>query len=334
MELDKLFFNTIKLNNSIKTEKCKTTRWMLTHKLIHKHNSGIYTYLPLGWLYINHIQKYIKKYMEDLGYFECKLPIITFKDKWPFRNLNNFSLNDKLFVSPTSEETFIDLNTEIKLFQFSNNIRREIRTKNGLCRTNEFIMKDAYAMFRNHEDSTNEYERILIIYNNLFNDLELNTVKNNVYQYGDTTEFLVEGITTQTTIFDNKNMVEIGHVFNFAFDIFKKHLVSFGIGISRLLHMLIELKLMNNQSLVDNINPIDKWIVPTNDNLLQEGINLYKQLKKQNPNLNIVLDNRKTGFGEKIKDAEELFPKTIIILGKNYEQRKFNKTNQKWEKTY
>jgi prolyl-tRNA synthetase len=184
-------------------------------------------------------------------------------------------------------------------------------------------------LFDSAAESSLEYTKAIEIYDEIFKNIDLDVFKHKVYQYGITTEFCMQGIGTQTTTIEDKPAVEVGHLFNFDFDIFKKHFISFGIGISRLFHMLVEVKLTQNQALNDSINPLDLIIVPTSTKLIAEAEEIYEKLTKAN--LCVLLDNREQGFGEKIRDAENLKPKQILIVGKNNEYRKFNNKTKRWE---
>ncbi|BBA84960.1 proline--tRNA ligase [endosymbiont of Pachyrhynchus infernalis] len=167
---------------------------MIKSGLIRKLSSGIYSYMPIGLKIINKISKLIREEMKKIYATEILMPILqpinicnisnkfnTYKSELLY--CNTIKNNNCYILSPTNEEIITNiLKKEIKsekllpiiLFQIQSKFRNELRPKNGLLRTKEFIMKDAYS-FHNSKKSLNEtYEKILISYKKIFKKLNLN----------------------------------------------------------------------------------------------------------------------------------------------------------------
>ncbi|MDD3679670.1 MAG: proline--tRNA ligase, partial [Candidatus Shapirobacteria bacterium] len=82
----------------------------------------------------------------------------------------------------TAEEMFVDLTRKLNLsyrdlpfniYQFSVKFRDELRSRGGLLRVREFIMKDAYSFDRDESEFEKEYQKIKTVYQRIFTKLGL-----------------------------------------------------------------------------------------------------------------------------------------------------------------
>ncbi|WP_320415096.1 aminoacyl--tRNA ligase-related protein [Candidatus Nardonella dryophthoridicola] len=144
--------------------------------------------------------------------------------------------NKKYILSPTNEEQFMyifsnEINSindfPIKLFQINNKFRNEIRIKNEILRTNEFIMKDGYSIHYNYLCSNNTYlslyetyKMIFIKFKIKFFILKINN-ENNYYSHefrslsniGNKIKFNENNIEYNNTKNIFLNSIEIAHIF-------------------------------------------------------------------------------------------------------------------------
>jgi len=148
---------------------------------------GLYSYLPLGLRVFQNIRKIIYEEMMSLGGQEVLVPFVNPRDIWKKSGRDNLidkelvrfkdRSNRELVLAPTHEEAMVELvrsainsyrDLPILLFQFQNKFRDEERTRGGLVRTKEFMMKDAYSFHKSYSDLNNFFPKIFASYQNIF----------------------------------------------------------------------------------------------------------------------------------------------------------------------
>ncbi len=142
----------------------------VSHKLlvrggyIRQVAAGVWTFLPLGWRVHQKIVQIIREEMDAIGGQEMLMPVLTPLELWQHTKRDHidevFRLKDRNgrdYVLPmTHEETVTFHAKEISsyrqlpqlLYHFSVKERDEPRSRGGLLRLREFIMKDAYSFDR------------------------------------------------------------------------------------------------------------------------------------------------------------------------------------------
>jgi prolyl-tRNA synthetase len=126
--------------------------------------AGVWTFLPLGWRVHQKIVQIIREEMDAIGGQEMLMPVLTPLELWQYTKRDHieelFKLKDRNgrdYVLPlTHEETVTFHAKEISsyrqlpqlLYHFSIKERDEPRSRGGLLRLREFIMKDAYSFDR------------------------------------------------------------------------------------------------------------------------------------------------------------------------------------------
>ena len=145
----------------------------VSHKLlvrggyIRQVAAGVWTFLPLGWKVHQKIARIIREEMNAIGGQEMLMPVLTPFELWQQSGRDYiqeiFRLQDRNgrdYVLPmTHEETVTFHAKEISsyrqlpqlLYHFSIKERDEPRSRGGLLRLREFIMKDAYSFDRDEE---------------------------------------------------------------------------------------------------------------------------------------------------------------------------------------
>jgi prolyl-tRNA synthetase len=142
----------------------------VSHKLlvrggyIRQVAAGVWTFLPLGWRVHQKVVQIIREEMNAIGGQEMLMPVLTPFELWQQSGRDYiqeiFRLQDRAgreYVLPmTHEETVTFHAKEISsyrqlpqlLYHFSIKERDEPRSRGGLLRLREFIMKDAYSFDR------------------------------------------------------------------------------------------------------------------------------------------------------------------------------------------
>jgi prolyl-tRNA synthetase len=142
----------------------------VSHKLlvrggyIRQLAAGVWTFLPVGWRVHQKIVQIVREEMDAIGGQEMLMPVLTPFELWQQSGRGYiqelFRLEDRngrQYVLPmTHEETVTFHAKEISsyrqlpqlLYHFSIKERDEPRSRGGLLRLREFIMKDAYSFDR------------------------------------------------------------------------------------------------------------------------------------------------------------------------------------------
>jgi len=189
----------------------------VSHKLLYRGDfidqlgSGIYSYLPLGWLVHQNIANIIRQEMIALEGEEIFLPAMHPKSvweqsgRWDKMNPPLFKLKDShkkdFALGSTHEEVITKLvkdrissykDLPLALFQIQSKFRNEIRYTGGLLRTREFIMKDLYSFHANQSDFEKYYERVAKAYFKIFKRCGLKVLRVKASGEGFTNDFTDE----------------------------------------------------------------------------------------------------------------------------------------------
>ncbi len=162
---------------------------MIRAGLVRSLGSGIYSFLPLGYMVMKKIMAIIREEMDAIGGMEFHLPALNPSELWEQtsrRNLPNFILSIKerdLVLAPTHEEVIAFLaRSDIKSYkelpqiwyQIQTKFRNEPRPRSGVLRGRQFTMKDAYSLDSSMEGLDVSYEKHDRAYRNIFSRCGLN----------------------------------------------------------------------------------------------------------------------------------------------------------------
>lgn len=161
--------------------------------LVHMLSAGVYCYLPLGLRVLKRVENIIREEMNAAGAHElllsCLQPIElwqrTGRDKTLAEVMIRFKDNKgkQMCLGPTHEEVITDLTRSyvqsyrqlpVTLYQIQTKFRDELRTRFGIVRACEFIMKDAYSFDRDVEGLNASYQKMHTAYVNIFKRCGLN----------------------------------------------------------------------------------------------------------------------------------------------------------------
>ena len=190
MKLKNSFFYTLREN--VKDEDSVSSNLLVRAGMIKKSSAGVYMILPLGYKVLENIRYIIKDEMDKTGCQELLMPALIPEDVYIASgrraNFGNsmFSLKDRFnkpfVLGPTHEELFaIAAGMKIRsykdmpfsLYQIQTKFRDEPRSRYGLIRVKEFIMKDAYTFDIDEKGLDVAYNKQFNAYKNIFDRLKL-----------------------------------------------------------------------------------------------------------------------------------------------------------------
>jgi prolyl-tRNA synthetase len=191
MRFSKLYLKTLK--ESPKEAEVISHQLLLRAGMIKKLASGIYSYLPLGKITLNKIEKIIREELDNAGCQEILMPVLQPAElwqesgRWLKMGEEMMRMQDRhnrdFVLGPTHEEVITDIirndiksykDLPLNLYQIQTKFRDERRPRFGLMRGREFLMKDAYSFHTSEEDLDREYHNMYKAYERIFSRCGLN----------------------------------------------------------------------------------------------------------------------------------------------------------------
>lgn len=210
MRLTQFFLPTIKEDP---TEAVVAShRLMLRAGMIRQVTAGVYSYLPLGRIVFNKVEKILREEMNAIGGNEFYLPALAPNELWAqtgrleeYGDLIFRIKNREMVLCPTHEEIFTSIAKPNLIsykdlpqmwYQIQNKFRNEERPRAGLLRGRQFTMKDAYSFDATWEGLDESYDKQEQAYRNIFTraGLKFFSVKAHSGAMGgsESVEFMVE----------------------------------------------------------------------------------------------------------------------------------------------
>ncbi len=163
--------------------------------LVHMLTSGVYSYLPLGVKVLARVESIIRQEMDAIGCHELLMPALQPIEIWK-KTGRDVTLKEvmitfdnkkgqRMCLGPTHEEIITDLakhfiksyrQLPVTLYQIQTKFRDEIRTRFGIVRACEFIMKDAYSFDRDEDGLKKNYDLQLQAYTKIFKRCGLDVI--------------------------------------------------------------------------------------------------------------------------------------------------------------
>lgn len=160
---------------------------MLRAGYVRQVSAGVYSYLPLANRVIEKAKNIMRQEFEKIGAVEMLAPTLLSAELWresgryetygeDLYKLKNREKSD-FILGPTHEETFTAIVRDsvksykqlpLNLYQIQPKYRDEKRPRNGLLRTREFIMKDAYSFHANYDSLDSVYDEYKAAYERIF----------------------------------------------------------------------------------------------------------------------------------------------------------------------
>lgn len=185
-------------------EVSKNAQLLIRAGYIHKEMAGVYTYLPLGLKVLNNIMQIVREEMNAIGGQEISMTALQQKDHWEASGRWSDEVVDVWFrtklangtelgLAPTHEEpltaimkNFISSHKDLPLtaYQFQIKFRNELRSKSGLMRGREFMMKDLYSFSKNKEEHEAFYEKCAEAYHKIYQRLGIGDITYRTFASG------------------------------------------------------------------------------------------------------------------------------------------------------
>lgn len=169
--------------------------YMYRAGMVRKVSAGMFHYLPYFNMIMRKVDYVIRRGMESADCNEVKFPLLVDRNimetsgRWNAFGKEMFHLTDRngvdYTVSPTNEEyatlvadAFVKSYNDLpfSIFQIQRKYRDEIRPRNGVVRSREFTMKDAYSFHANDKDLMEYYNKMANVYTNIYKKLGLKVV--------------------------------------------------------------------------------------------------------------------------------------------------------------
>ena len=198
----------------------------VSHKLlvrgafIRQLSAGLWTFLPLGWRTHERIARIIREEMDAIGAQEVLMPVLTPAELWQATGRYEIpevfkvrDRNDREFVLPlTHEETITFHAREIQsyrdvpqmLYHFQTKDRDEPRSRAGLIRVREFIMKDSYSFDRDEEGLDKSFQLHRAAYDRIFErcglEVQLVEAESGMMGGSESMDYLAPAATGENTL--------------------------------------------------------------------------------------------------------------------------------------
>lgn len=168
MKYSHLFGKTTR--NVPKDEVTANAELLTRAGFVEKLMAGVYTYLPLGRRVLTNISQVVREEMDAIGGQEIQMPMLHPKENWvrtgawgtvdvlfelESRTGREYALgqSEEEVVTPlvmSRVHTWRDLPQQV--YQIGWKFRDELRSKSGLLRGREFLMKDMYSFHETQAD--------------------------------------------------------------------------------------------------------------------------------------------------------------------------------------
>jgi prolyl-tRNA synthetase len=163
---------------------------MLRAGLVRQLASGVFSFLPMGFIVLKKIMNILREEMDAIGGQEFLLPALNPIEIWEQTGrveamgdvMFHIKNRDGLVLAPTHEEIITyHARQHVKSYrdlpqiwyQIQTKFRNEPRPKSGVLRGRQFIMKDAYSMDSSWEGLDINYQKQYEAYKSIFNRCNL-----------------------------------------------------------------------------------------------------------------------------------------------------------------
>ena len=320
---------------------------------ISKYSAGYYNILPLGMLLMKKIQAIVEQELQNIQAVEVAVPLVSKLKHWNVSGRDNIYSKEFIrlegnqhILPPTSEEDMSMLlnypcsksQFPLLYYQTQWKFRNELRCRNELLRTRQFLMNDCYSFDLTEDASRVTYEQISKAYSAIFKKLELPCItieadskdmkglmsheylvahpEGDSIIYKSNDKYSFNGTTNKT------NAIEAAHTFllgdyytkKFSRPINNAYLIMgcYGIGITRLMSICS----MYHKYFPKSISPLSFVIIDINnqvDSALDTIVQHYGDQKCE-----IAIYTNPKNVESAIKDVHECGIDNVYILGKDY----------------
>jgi prolyl-tRNA synthetase len=190
MYIDKLIGERVK--DAPADAKVKSHILLLRAGYVKQVANGIYTMTTLGKRVAANIENIIREEMNAVDGQEVSFPVVLPRELWEesgrYQSVGSELVRFKdraardMLLAMTHEEAAVHLvrgwinsynQLPLCIYQFQTKFRDEARSRAGLIRTREFVMKDGYSFHNTQADLEAYYDRVLDAYNRIFKRIGL-----------------------------------------------------------------------------------------------------------------------------------------------------------------
>lgn len=189
MKYSKMFAKTLKIAPG--SAETANHRLLVQAGFVRQVMAGVYTYLPLGLRVLNKISQIVREEMDTIGGQEVVMPLLHPSSLW--KQTGGWDKIDVLFkvksrtdkeyaLAQSNEETVTPLAKEwihstkdlpLAIYHINTKFRDELRSKSGILRGREFLMKDMYSFHADQADFDKFYQTSKTAYLKIFKRLGL-----------------------------------------------------------------------------------------------------------------------------------------------------------------
>jgi len=189
MKYSKMFNKTLKTAPS--SAETANHRLLVQAGFVRQVMAGVYTYLPMGLRVLEKISQIVREEMNEIGGQEVLMPVLHPASIW--KQTGGWDKIDVLFkvksrterdyaLAQSNEETVTPLAKEwihsekdlpLAIYHINSKFRDELRSKSGILRGREFLMKDMYSFHADQADFDKFYKLAKEAYLKIFKRLGL-----------------------------------------------------------------------------------------------------------------------------------------------------------------
>ncbi len=191
MKRSQLFIKTQK--DAPSDEVAKNAQLLIRAGFVHKVMAGVYAYTPLGIRVIENIKQIVREEMNAIAGKELIMSALQRPETWLGTGRWSDEVVDVWFKTKLKDESELGLAwsheeaiiemmkshiTSYKdlpqhVYQFQTKFRNELRSKSGIMRGREFVMKDMYSCSVDAEQHEKFYQSCIEAYKRVFDRLGL-----------------------------------------------------------------------------------------------------------------------------------------------------------------
>jgi len=189
MRKSELFTKTTK--NVPADEMARNAQLLIQAGYVHKEMAGVYSYLPLGLAVVENIKQIVREEMNAIGGQELIMSSLQPRETWEKTDRWDDKLVDVWFKSKlkngtevgfgwSHEEAIVGMmrshissykDLPANVYQFQTKMRNELRSKSGVMRSREFVMKDMYSCSLDAKTHEDFYQKTIEAYHRIFKRL-------------------------------------------------------------------------------------------------------------------------------------------------------------------
>lgn len=189
MRLSKQFTKTSK--NIPADETSNNAQLLIQAGFVNKEMAGVYSFLPLGLKVLNKIADIVRQEMDAIGGQEVLMPALQIKERYEKTGRWSDDVVDNWFKTKLAngseiglgfshEENLVPIvknfvtsykDLPIAPYQVQSKFRNELRSKSGLMRGREFLMKDMYSFAITQQQHDDFYQQAQQAYRSIYNRL-------------------------------------------------------------------------------------------------------------------------------------------------------------------